>query len=54
MESEIGPVGLFFFRAMLGEAGINYELGAVMREGEFSNGVSLVTNRNSDEKGGGW
>ena len=54
MESEIGPVGLLFFRAMLGEAGTNYELGAVMREGEFSNGVSLVTNRNSEEKGGGW
>lgn len=54
MESEIGPVGLLFFRGRLGEAGINHGLGAVMREREFSNGVSIVANRNSEAKRGGW
>lgn len=50
MESEIGPVGLLFSEPCWEKQGLTIDW-AVMREGEFSNGVSLVTNRNSDERG---
>lgn len=44
----------YSFRGRLGEAGMNYGLHTVMREGEFSSGVSLVTNGNSEAKRVGW
>lgn len=48
--NQIGTVA-YSFRGRLGEAGTNYGLGAVMRQGEFSSGVSQVTDENSKAKG---
>lgn len=47
---EIGPV-IYSFRGRLGEAEINDGLGVVMRQGEFSNGVSPAMDWNSKAKG---